>query len=63
MDFKGAWAWFRLVDSAQARPGDSSEKTMLTLQTGSHATEIIVDAGSVHNPFGTRAWQKFSCGD
>jgi type VI secretion system protein ImpL len=62
VEFKGPWAVFRLFDSAQARQGDSSEKTVLTFQNGQHSTELIVDALSVQNPFGNRSWQRFSCG-
>ena len=61
-EFKGAWALFRLIDSGQMRPADASEKSLLTLQKDLHSTEITIDALSVHNPFGTRSWQRFSCG-
>jgi type VI secretion system protein ImpL len=61
-EFKGAWALFRLIDSGQMRQTDSSEKSLLTLQKDLHSTEITIDALSVHNPFGTRTWQRFSCG-
>jgi type VI secretion system protein ImpL len=61
-EFKGAWALFRLIDSGQTRAADSTEKSLLTLQKDLHSTEITIDALSVHNPFGTRNWQRFSCG-
>jgi type VI secretion system protein ImpL len=62
VDVKGAWALFRLFDMAQVR-GEATDRYVLTFQNGSaHATDIVVDALSVHNPFGDRAWQKFSCG-
>jgi type VI secretion system protein ImpL len=61
-DFKGAWALFRLIDSGQMRLAESSEKSVLTFKKDPHSTEITIDAGSVHNPFGARNWQKFSCG-
>ena len=61
-EFKGAWALFRLIDAGQMRQDDPSEKSVLTLQKDLHSTEITLDALSVHNPFGTRTWQRFSCG-
>jgi len=62
VEFKGPWAVFRLLDSAQGQPGESSEKSVFTFQNGQHSTELIVDALSVNNPFGNRNWQRFSCG-
>jgi type VI secretion system protein ImpL len=61
-DFKGAWALFHLIDSGQTKAAESSEKSVLTLQKDLHSTEITIDAGSVHNAFGSRDWQKFTCG-
>ena len=62
VEFKGPWALFRLVDSGQIRAGESSEKSVLAFQNGQHGTDVIIDALSVHNPFGNRSWQRFSCG-
>jgi type VI secretion system protein ImpL len=61
-EFKGDWALFRLIDSGQMRRAESSEKSVLTLQKDLHSTEITIDAGTVHNPFGTHNWQTFTCG-
>jgi type VI secretion system protein ImpL len=61
-EFKGTWALFHLIDSGQMRAGESSEKSVLTLQKDPHLTEIAIDALSVRNPFGNRNWQRFTCG-
>jgi type VI secretion system protein ImpL len=61
-EFKGDWALFKLIDSGQLRPTDSLERSVLRLQKDPHWTEITIDAGTVHNPFANRNWQKFSCG-
>jgi type VI secretion system protein ImpL len=60
-EFKGAWALFKMFDSAQMRPV-ATEKTVLTFRKPPHSVEITVDALSVNNPFGNRTWQRFSCG-
>jgi len=59
-DFKGAWAWFRLIDSAQSRP-ETSERYVLTFQKAAHKAEVRIEAASVHNPYGRRELERFRC--
>jgi len=59
-EFKGAWAWFRLIDFAQIRP-ETSERYVLTFQKGAHKADVRIEAASVHNPYGRRDLERFRC--
>jgi type VI secretion system protein ImpL len=59
--FTGAWALFRLIESANTVPV-SSEANRLQFTKGTHSAEVLLEAGSVRNPFGKRDLFRFSCG-
>jgi len=58
--FSGAWAWFRLLDSAQIRK-ESDLRYEVTLEKGGYKALVRIDASSVVNPFGQRDLQQFRC--
>jgi type VI secretion system protein ImpL len=57
--FTGPWAWFRLINAAQVEQQDV--RSTLTFQQGGHRARVILEAGSIINPFSNRDWQRFSC--
>ena len=61
--FGGSWAWFRLVDATAAPSPDSQQRVVLSIQSGYHKGQVIVEASSVrNNPFAFQGWRQFSCG-
>jgi type VI secretion system protein ImpL len=61
MRFVGPWAWFRLMDAAQARP-ESELRVGFRVQHSGHQARVAVEAASLRNPFTRRDWQQFRCG-
>jgi type VI secretion system protein ImpL len=59
--FTGEWAWFRMVDANASPSRDSQQRVVLSIQSGYHKGQVIVEASSVrNNPF-AQAWREFSC--
>src|SRR4029079_5983563 len=58
----GAWAWFRMLDFAHAQR-ETDLRSVLRFDLGGHTARVTVDATSVRNPFASRTWQRFSCGE
>ena len=62
LKFTGPWAWFRMVDATAAPSPDSQQRVVLSIQSGYHKGQVIVEASSVrNNPFAAPAWRQFSC--
>jgi type VI secretion system protein ImpL len=59
-EFKGEWALFRLLDSAQVSP-ESTTRYDVRLRLGDYQARLGLDALSVRNPFGMRELQQFRC--
>ena len=60
--FTGEWAWFRMVDANAAPSPDSQQRVVLSIESGYHKGQVIVEASSVrNNPFAAQAWRQFSC--
>ena len=61
--FLGEWAWFRMVDASAAPSPDSQQRVVLSIQSGHHKGQVIVEGSSVrNNPFAAQAWREFGCG-
>jgi type VI secretion system protein ImpL len=58
--YHGPWAWFRMVDDATTQR-DSDVRNVLTLRAESLQGRVIVDAGTIRNPFANLEWQRFRC--
>jgi type VI secretion system protein ImpL len=68
IEFRGPWAWFRLIDLANApsvmngaspQPADSA--SVLRLQTKSHEVKVLIEPVTVGNPFAAQDWRQFKC--
>jgi type VI secretion system protein ImpL len=60
--FTGAWAWFRLLDSAAQQQRENDTRTSFTFEMPGHRARVIVEASSlINNPFSSRDWRQFSC--
>ena len=61
--FQGAWAWFRLLDSARVAP-ETEVRSQLTFSKDGHESHVRLDAASVRNPFNDRdALRQFRCSE
>jgi type VI secretion system protein ImpL len=58
---EGAWAWFRLIDSAQVTR-ETDTTYVLTFEKGGHQARVRVEAVSIRNPYGKQTLQQFRCG-
>jgi type VI secretion system protein ImpL len=56
----GAWAFFKLLDTA-TRQQVTDDTYRLRFEQGGHWAEVTVQAQSVRNPFGSQALQNFRC--
>lgn len=59
--FEGPWAWFRLLDAAQAQR-ETDVRHLFLFQIGGFEGGVRVEAASVRNPYATRDLQQFRCG-
>jgi type VI secretion system protein ImpL len=59
-EFKGDWALFRLLDSAQMSR-ETSTRYAVTFQSGELYARFALDASSVRNPFSLQELQQFAC--
>ena len=61
--FQGAWAWFRLLDSARVSP-ETEVRSELTFVRDGHQALVRLDAASVRNPFNDRdVLRQFRCSE
>ncbi|WP_171175026.1 type VI secretion system membrane subunit TssM [Ruegeria sp. HKCCD8929] len=57
----GPWAWFRLLDAAEVRRTNVSDRKKVIFNIGGRIAIFQLQSGSVINPFALPALQKFSC--
>jgi type VI secretion system protein ImpL len=57
----GPWAWFRLLDAAEVRRTNVSDRKRVIFNVGGRIAIFQLQAGSVLNPFALPALAKFSC--
>jgi type VI secretion system protein ImpL len=58
--YKGAWAFFHLLDDAGLQP-QSETRYAVTLGAGARSARVMLDASSVRNPFGRNELRGFRC--
>jgi type VI secretion system protein ImpL len=57
----GPWAWFRLLDGAEVRKTNVSDRKRVIFNVGGRIAIFQLQSGSVLNPFALPALTKFSC--
>ena len=57
----GPWAWFRLLDAAEVRRTNVSDRKRVIFRVGERLAIFQLQSGSVLNPFALPALAKFSC--
>ncbi|MGB8622677.1 MAG: type VI secretion system membrane subunit TssM [Paracoccaceae bacterium] len=57
----GPWAWFRLLDGAEVRRTNVSDRKRVIFNVGGRIAIFQLQSGSVLNPFALPALSKFSC--
>lgn len=57
----GPWAWFRLLNAAEVRPTNVSDRTRVVFNVGGRIAIFQMQSGSVLNPFALAALSRFSC--
>ncbi|MCA0872586.1 type VI secretion system membrane subunit TssM [Seohaeicola saemankumensis] len=57
----GPWAWFRLLDAAEVRRTNVSDRKRVIFNIGGRIAIFQLQSGSVLNPFALPALSKFSC--
>jgi type VI secretion system protein ImpL len=57
----GPWAWYRLLDAAEIRKTNVSDRTRVIFNVGGRIAIFQMQSGSVLNPFALTALSKFSC--
>ncbi|GGE53919.1 type VI secretion system membrane subunit TssM [Actibacterium pelagium] len=57
----GPWAWFRLLDAAEVRRTNVSDRKRVIFNVGGRIAIFQLQSGSVINPFALPALTKFSC--
>ncbi|WP_338066941.1 type VI secretion system membrane subunit TssM [Rhodosalinus halophilus] len=57
----GPWAWFRLLDAAEVRNTNVSDRKRLIFRVGGRIAIFQLQSGSVLNPFSLPALTNFSC--
>ncbi|MCB9959640.1 MAG: type VI secretion system membrane subunit TssM [Rhodospirillaceae bacterium] len=58
---EGAWAFFRLLDTASISGAGASDRFNVTFSAGGRQATFRLQAGSVRNPFNLPALRGFSC--
>jgi type VI secretion system protein ImpL len=58
--WQGPWAFFRLLDSAQLERR-SETRYLVTFRSGGKAARVVLEASSIHNPFGRDVLERFRC--
>ena len=59
--FDGPWAMFRMLDAASLTPA-SEVRHRVSLVSGGHSAQLMLEASSIRNPFNTPAVARFRCG-
>jgi len=57
----GPWGWFRLLDAAEVRRTNVSDRKRVIFNIGGRIAIFQLQSGSVINPFALPALSKFSC--
>lgn len=57
----GPWGWFRLLDAAEVRRTNVSDRKRVIFRVGERIAIFQLQSGSVLNPFALPALAKFSC--
>lgn len=57
----GPWAWFRLLNAAEIRQTNVSDRNRVIFNVGGRIAIFQLQSGSVLNPFALPALTKFSC--
>lgn len=57
----GPWGWFRLLDAAEVRRTNVSDRKRVIFNVGGRIAIFQLQSGSVINPFALPALAKFSC--
>ncbi|MES2967741.1 MAG: type VI secretion system membrane subunit TssM [Pseudomonadota bacterium] len=57
----GPWAWFRLLEAAEVRKTNVSDRSRVIFNIGGRIAIFQLQSGSVINPFALPALSKFSC--
>lgn len=57
----GPWAWFRLLDAAEVRRTNVSDRKRVIFNVGGRIAIFQLQSGSVINPFALPALAKFNC--
>ncbi len=57
----GPWGWFRLLDAAEVRRTNVSDRKRVIFNVGGRIAIFQMQSGSVINPFALPALNKFSC--
>ncbi len=61
--FQGAWAWFRLLDSARVSP-ETEVRSGLTFVKDGHEAQVRLEAATIRNPFHNREeLRQFRCSE
>ena len=61
MSRDGPWAWFRLLDAAEVRRTNVSDRRRVNFRVGGRLALFELQSGSVVNPFALPAMAKFRC--
>ncbi|GMG81595.1 type VI secretion system membrane subunit TssM [Paralimibaculum aggregatum] len=61
MSQEGPWAWFRLLDSAEVRRTNVSDRSRVVFNIGGRIAVFQLRAGSALNPFSLPAMRSFRC--
>ena len=57
----GPWGWFRLLNAAELRKTNVSDRSRVIFNVGGRIAIFQMQSGSVLNPFNLPALSKFSC--
>lgn len=57
----GPWAWFRLLDAAEVRRTNVSDRRRVNFRVGGRLALFELQSGSVVNPFALPAMAQFNC--
>ena len=58
--YHGPWALLKMIDASSVQR-ESDVRNILTVRAGDLKGQVIIEANSIHNPFATRDWQRFTC--
>ena len=58
--YLGPWALFHLLDEASVTP-QSDVRYLVAVSAGGHSARLLLEAGSVRNPFSRNELRAFRC--